>query len=644
MPGLLLDTMIYLAAAVLVVPLAKRVGLGSVLGYLIAGVLIGPFVFGYLAEGSEGLMHFAEFGVVMMLFLVGLELEPRTLWRLRTPILGVGGLQVLATAALCTGLAMAFGLGWRGAIAVGMTFSLSSTAIVLQSLGEKGLLGTAGGRTSFAVLLFQDIAVIPMLAALPLLVGDVAAGGGDVTHDAGDVAHATTLLAGQPGWVQTLGTLAAVGLVVGAGRYLVPPLLRYVARTRQRELLTGVALLLVVTTAVLMTAVGLSPALGAFLGGVVLANSYYRHELESDLEPFKGLLLGLFFMTVGASIDFALVAARPGLIAGLVALLIVAKWVVLFGLGRGFRLGADQTMLFAFGLAQTGEFAFVLLSLIDQRGILDGATVGTLLVVVAISMALTPLLMLFNERVLQPRLGTREGVSASAKPMDDIAERRRIIVAGFGTFGAAVSRFLGANGVRATILDSDSDRVELLRRMGFEVYYGDATRFDLLATAGAAEAEAIIIGLPEPELNLQLVETVKKHFPGLHIIARAFDYADTYDLMDAGVLHIHREKIRTGVAAATDALRLLGFRNYQLHRHARRFLEYDARALKSLAAVRNDPERYAAAVRTAVADAELLLSADLDPTRVARDLGWDSASLVAEYGAPGPSANSDSHP
>ncbi len=625
-PGLLLDTLIYLAAAVLVVPLAKRIGLGSVLGYLIAGVLIGPFVFGYLGEQGEGLMHFAEFGVVMMLFLVGLELEPNVLWRLRTPILGMGGLQVLATAVLCMGIAMGFGFAWQPALAIGMTFSVSSTAIVLQTLGEKGLLGTAGGRSAFAVLLFQDIAVIPMLAVLPLLAVDAVVG-----HDAGHDEHATTLLDGWPGWAQALGTLGAVALVIVAGRYLVPPLLRYVARTRQRELLTGVALLLVVTTAVLMTAVGLSPALGSFLGGVVLANSYYRHELESDLEPFKGLLLGLFFMAVGASIDFELVAARPGLIVGLLGLLLLVKWLVLYGLGRGFRLGADQNMLFAFGLAQTGEFAFVLLSLIDQRGILDPEVVGILLVVVALSMAVTPLMMMFNERVLQPRLGTTESGDASATA-DDIDEKRRIIVAGFGTFGAIVSRFLGVNGVRATILDSDSDRVELLRGMGFEVYYGDATRFDLLETAGAAEAEAIIIGLPEPELNLQLVETVKRHFPNLHIIVRAFDYADTYELMDAGVLHIHRETIDNGVAAATDALKLLGFRSYQLRRQAARFRAYDERALKSLAAARSDPGRYAETVRSAVADAETLLVADLDPTRYARDVGWDAASMVEEYG------------
>ena len=626
--GLLFDTLVYLGAAVVVVPIAKRVGLGSVLGYLLAGVLIGPFVLGFMGEegeGSEGLMHFAEFGVVMMLFLVGLELKPSLLWRLRGSILGLGGLQVLATAALAGGIAMGFGFTWQQGLAIGMTFAVSSTAIVLQTLGEKGLLGTAGGQGAFSILLFQDIAVIPMLAVLPLLATGHAPG----EHEGAE--HGASLLAGLPGWAQALGTLGAVGLVVVAGRYLVPPALRFVAGSRQRELLTGVALLLVVATAVLMNAVGLSPALGTFLGGVVLANSYYRHELESDLEPFKGLLLGLFFMAVGASIDFELVVAQPLLIAGLLALLLLVKWVVLFALGKGFKLGLDQGFLLAFSLAQTGEFAFVLLSLIDAQGILPDEVIGVMLVVVALSMAVTPLLMLFNERVLQPRLGTLQE-DASAKPPDAIEEKRKVIVAGFGTFGAVVSRFLSANGVRATILDSDSDRVELLRKMGFEVYYGDATRFDLLETAGAAEAEMIVIGLPNPEANLQLVHTVKKHFPDLHIIARAFDYADTYELMDAGVLHIHRDVIQNGVAAASAALEIMGFRRYALHRAARRFLDYDVQALKTLAASRHDEDAYAEAVRTEVRSAEAQLVAELKGGMGRRDLGWDSRGLVEEFG------------
>ena len=621
-----MDATVYLAAAVVVVPLAKRVGLGSVLGYLIAGVLIGPFLLGFIGEEGEELMHFAEFGVVMMLFLVGLELEPRLLLRMRTSILGMGGTQVVATTVVIGGMAYGFGLTWQAALAVGMTFALSSTAIVLQTLGEKGLLQTTGGRGSFSVLLFQDIAVIPMLALLPLLVVGGAAGA------EGDAEHATGVLGELPAWARTLGTLAAVAFVIVAGRYLAPPLLRLAASSRQRELLTGTALLLVVGVAVLMTAVGLSPALGAFLGGVVLANSYYKHELESDLEPFKGLLLGLFFMAVGASIDFNLIAAAPLLILALVALLMVTKAIILFGVGRWFGMRLDQNLLFALGLAQTGEFAFVLLSLIRQEGILGDDTVGILLVVVAISMALTPLVMLLNERVLQPRFGTVENDSAPARPPDEVEEQRRIIVAGFGRFGAVVGRFLGANGVRATILDNDSDRVDLLRRMGFEVYYGDATRFDLLETAGAAEAEAIVIGLPTAERNLLLLETVNKHFPHLRTVVRAFDYDDTYELMDAGADQICRDTLHNGVDAGKRVLHLLGLRAHLLERNAKRFLRHDAAALESLAAARGDEDRYVDAVRSAVTDLETQLRSDTAPASYAGDFGWDSASLVREYG------------
>ncbi len=623
-PDLLFQAMIYLAAAVIVVPLAKRIGLGSVLGYLLAGIIIGPYLIGFIGEEGEDLMHFAEFGVVVMLFLVGLELEPAVLWRMRVPILGMGGLQVAVTTVAIGGLAYLFGLNWQASLAIGLTFSLSSTAIVLQTLAEKGLIDSSGGRSSFSVLLFQDIAVIPILAILPLLA--VGRGGADT-----GASHSGGYLEGHPAGMRALLILVAVGTVVVAGRYLVPPLLRFVARARQRELLTGVALLLIVAVAFLMASVGLSPALGTFLGGVVLANSYYKHELESDLEPFKGLLLGLFFMAVGASIDFILIAAMPGTVLGLVVLLVVVKVSVLFLIGRKFKLGLNQNLLFSFGLAQTGEFAFVLLSLIQQEGIVPGQTVSLLLVVVAVSMALTPLIMMVNERFLQPRFGVTEQ-RAVVTPAGELPTARRIIVAGFDSFGAVVGRFLGANGVRATILDNDSDRVERLRAMGFEVYYGDATRFDLLETAGADRAEAIVIGLSTPELNLQLVETVKKHFPHLHQVVRAFDYEDTYKLMDAGVLHIFRDTLYNGVAAGNQTLRLLGFRAYQLERHAKRFIQHDLAALHTLAAVRDDTSRYNDAVRGSVENMEEQLRSDLDPGSYQYDSAWDSKSLVQEFG------------
>ncbi|MEM6398577.1 MAG: monovalent cation:proton antiporter-2 (CPA2) family protein [Bacteroidota bacterium] len=625
--SLLFDAMIYLMAAVVVVPLAQKLGLGSVLGYLIAGIIIGPFLLGFIGEEGDELLHFAEFGVVMMLFLVGLELEPRLLWRLRTPILGMGGAQVVASTVVIGGIAFFVGLHWNEALAVGMTFALSSTAIVLQTLNEKGLMKTRGGQSSFAVLLFQDIAVIPILALLPLLALNHVVGGAE----GGDHGHSGGAMENLPAYLQTILTIAAVAFVVLAGRYLVPRLMRIVAATRQRELLTGAALLLVIAVAVLMTLVGLSPALGAFVGGVVLANSHYKHELESDLEPFKGLLLGLFFMAVGASIDFNLVMENPLLVMSLVLGLLVIKASILFIIGKSFKLGLDQNFLFSLGLAQTGEFAFVLLSFIKQEGILPNDSVALLLVVVAISMAATPLLMLFNEKVLQPKFGTLEKVK-EARPADAIEDQRSIIVAGFGRFGAVVGRFLGANGVQATILDNDSDRVEVLRKMGFEVYYGDATRFDLLESAGAAEAKAIIIGLPTPEENLTLVEVVKKHFPHLHIVVRAFDYMDTYELMDAGVLHIFRDTIRNGVAAAGEALKLMGFRSYQIEHYAHRFLEHDTKALRSLAAVRTNESEYHNMIRTAVSDLEQQMKSDLGPYKTPQGAGWDSESLVEEFG------------
>jgi CPA2 family monovalent cation:H+ antiporter-2/glutathione-regulated potassium-efflux system protein KefB len=476
--GLLVQAFVYLAAAVIAVPIAQRLGLGSVLGYLLAGVAIGPFALGLLGTGGQDVMHFAEFGVVMMLFVIGLELQPALLWRLRGPILGLGGLQVLVSTAVLAAAAIALGLPARGALAVGMTLSLSSTAIVLQTLNERGVLGTAGGQSAFAVLLFQDIAVIPMLAIFPLL-----AEPGAVVSAAD--AHGEMVVSHLPAWGQTLAVLAAVGLVVAGGRFVLGPVLHQIARTRLREIFTAATLLLVVGIAILMSAVGLSPALGTFLAGVVLANSEFRHELESDIDPFKGLLLGLFFIAVGASIDFGLILEQPLVIIGLVAGIIATKLAVLLVLGRAFRLGVDQALLLAFALPQVGEFAFVLFSFADQQGVLAPTMTGPLVAAVALSMAVTPLLLLVNERLIQPRTGTRV---APARQADVVDEGGTVLIAGFGSFGATVGRLLRASGVHTTVLDIDSDRVDLLRRMGLTVYYGDATRHDLLHAAGAARA------------------------------------------------------------------------------------------------------------------------------------------------------------
>lgn len=616
------EAFVYLTATVIAVPVAKRLGLGSVLGYLLAGIIIGPFVLGLVGEEGADVMHFAEFGVVMMLFVIGLELEPAMLWRLRGPILGLGGLQVVVTTALVMAIAWALGLPWNQALAVGLILSLSSTAIVLQSLSEKGLMRTGGGQSAFAVLLFQDIAVIPMLAVFPLLATPALLAGahGDDGHGA-----ATTLVAGLPAWAQTLAVLGAVATVILAGRFVLRPLFRLIAATRMREIFTAATLLLVIGTSLLMAQVGLSAALGAFLAGVVLASSEYRHELESDIEPFKGLLLGLFFISVGASIDFALIFSQPFLILGLVIGIVLVKFAVLFALARSFRLTLDQGLLLAFALPQVGEFAFVLFSFANQEGIFDTTVSNPLVAAVALSMALTPLLLVANERWVAPRFGTPE--KATHEP-DVIDEQQPVIIAGFGSYGATVGRFLKANGIPTTVLDIDSDQVELLRRLGLKVYYGDASRHDLLHSAGAEKARMIVLALDSPEKTLELVHTVKKHFPQLVIFARAFDWEDSYQLIEAGVDYVYREALDSSLRLGEDILRSLGVRAYQAHRATRKFLRHDDQSLHVLAAHRReDRTTYLNAARRRIEDLEQIFEADRTETDLSRDEGWDSDSL-----------------
>jgi monovalent cation:proton antiporter-2 (CPA2) family protein len=620
----LFQAFVYLAAAVVAVPVAQRLGLGSVLGYLLAGVAIGPFGLALLGTGGQDVMHVAEFGVVLMLFVIGLELQPALLWQLRGPIVGLGGLQVSLTSVLVASLAVAAGLQWREALAVGMTLSLSSTAIVLQTLNEKGLLKTAGGQGSFAILLFQDIAVIPMLALFPLL---ALPGGPGGTVEHGEVAHGATLVSALPAWAQTLAVLGAVAAVVVGGRFMVRPLFRALARTRLREIFTAAALLLVVGIALLMTQVGLSPALGTFVAGVVLATSEYRHELESDIEPFKGLLLGLFFIAVGASIDFALIVSRPLLIAGLVAAIIAVKFGVLLALARLFRLGTGQALLLAFALPQVGEFAFVLFSFAGQHGVLGPEVTAPLVAVVALSMALTPLALLINERLVQPRIGTRREAGRDA---DAVHEENPVLIAGFGGFGATVGRLLRANGIATTVLDHDSDRVDLLRRLGLTVYYGDATRHDLLHAAGAARAQLLVIALDTPAKTLTLVHTARRHFPQLKILARAFDWIDAHNLYAAGVEHVYREALDTSLRMGTDALRLLGFRAHHAHRSAQRFLRYDEQSVRELTERRSDGAVYIDAARARIEELERVLLADLSGPGMDRDAGWDPESLRDE--------------
>jgi len=614
----LFQAFIYLLAAVGMVPLAKKLGLGSVLGYLLAGVIIGPALLGFVGKEGEDIMHFAEFGVVIMLFIIGLELEPQLLWRLRKSILGMGGLQILLTAVIVAAVAMASGVFWKQSLALGFILALSSTAIVLQTLNEKGLMKTEAGQSSFSVLLFQDIAVIPMLALFPLLVSLPPEG--DVTH------QAKTWVSNLPAALQALTVLAAVGVIIVGGRFLVRPLFRVIAATRLREIFTATALLLVVGIAVLMTQVGLSPALGTFLAGVVLANSEYRHELESDIEPFKGLLLGLFFIAVGASIDFSLMMRNPILILSLVVGLIVVKALVLFIIGRIFKLQKSQNLTFALALSQVGEFAFVLFSFSRQRGILSPQTTDTLIAVTALSMALTPLLLLLNEKLLQPALTLPD---EEEKEADAIEESNPVIIAGFGHFGNTVGRFLRAHRVQTTILDNDSDRVELLRKMGFKVYYGDASRHDLLEAAGASRARLIVISLEPSDKRLEMIETIKKHFPNLRMLVRAQNRYDAYDLMNAGMLHVYRETLDTSLRVGVDVMRFLGHRTYAAQRAARNFMKMDEENLKRLASIK-DMDEYIVTVREKMEELERTLQQDQNQFSGAIDRGWDEETLIEE--------------
>lgn len=600
----LFQALVYLAAAVLLVPFSKKLGLGSVLGYLIAGIIIGPALLGFVGSEGEDIMHFAEFGVVMMLFLIGLELEPEKLWGSRGAIIGLGGLQVALTTIIAGLLVYLAGIDWKASVVLGMIISLSSTAIVMQTLNEKGLMKTRAGQNAFSVLLFQDIAVIPMLALFPLLSGN--SGDANPNHSA-----VPTIVSGLPAWAHTLVVLGSVAAIVLAGRYLIRPLFNVIAKTRLREIFTATALLLIVGIAVLMTQVGLSPALGTFLAGVVLANSEYKHELESDIEPFKGLLLGLFFIAVGASINFQLIIQQPLMIISIVIAIMLVKALILFGLGKWRKLPAGQNVLFALSLCQVGEFAFVLLSFTMHEGIISKQVSDMMMAVVAISMAVTPVLMLVNERFLQPRIYARHREKDNGVEADEIDERNPVIIAGFGHFGNIIGRFLRAHNIGTTILDTDSDRLELLRKMGFKVYYGDASRYDLLLAAGAAHAKLIIIALEPPEKRIEMIETIKKHFPDLRMFVRAKNRYDAYDLMNAGMLHVYRETIDTSLRLGVDVMKILGYKQHSALRAAKKFFTYDEANLKHLSSIR-DTEEYIVTARSYIEELDKMLRSDME--------------------------------
>jgi CPA2 family monovalent cation:H+ antiporter-2 len=584
MDSFLLQATLFLGAAVIAVPIAARLGLGSVLGYLMAGLIIGPGL--GLVANTDDIRHFAEFGVVMMLFLIGLELEPRALWDMRHRLIGLGGLQIALTMAAVTACGSLLGLPWPTAVATGMVLSLSSTAIVLQTLNEKSLMTTQGGRSAFSVLLSQDIAVIPMLVVLPLLAVNPAmslAPDGSIDRHAGDGEHGAhgsmSLVEGLPDWGVALVTLGAIALIIVGGVYGARPLFRYIHTARLPEMFTAVALLIVVGIGFLMILVGLSPALGTFLAGVVLANSEFRHELESDIEPFKGLLLGVFFITVGAGIDTGAFLGEPLTILGLAIGLLALKGAILFVLGRLFGLRGRDQWLFTLGIAQAGEFGFVLISFALSTSVMSEALGGRLLLVIAVTMLITPLLFILYDQI-EHRLNER-GSEASAP--DEIDEQGPVIIAGIGRFGQIVNRMVQASGFKTVVLDHDMETIQLMRRFGFKGFFGDPTRPELLNAAGLQSASVLVAALDDPRAQNKLVAYARRVRPDLHIIARAHDRGHVYQLYRAGADDIVREMFDSAVRAGRYALENVGMSEYEAAVARDTFFQHDRETVRELA-------------------------------------------------------------
>ncbi len=554
--NLLFNALIYLAAAVIAVPLAKRLGLGAVLGYLLVGMAIGPWGLHLITEVHD-ILHFSELGVVLLLFVIGLELDPKRLWSLRRSIFGWGSAQVGACSALLAGCGLLLGADWRSALIAALGLSLSSTAIALATLAERNLSATPAGAAAFAILLFQDIAAIPMIALIPFL--------GDGAHPHGGL-----------GW---LGALKVAGLILAlvlGSRHLLRPLLRIIANTGMREIFTAFALLLVLGIGLLMQAVGLSMALGTFLAGVLLADSEYRHALESDLEPFKGLLLGLFFIAVGMAVDFGVLLAQPLLVLALVLLFLALKIGALYLLGKSFQIPRGQQALFAFLLSQGGEFAFVVFGAAATVGVVTPAVGSLLVVVVALSMVATPLLLVLYDKLIAPRF--RQQRPDDAIPPQD----NPVIIAGFGRFGQIIGRLLFANRISATVLDHDPDQIELLRKFGFKVFYGDATRTDLLQAAGAHNARILVVAIDDVDDSLALVDAARRAFPHLEILARARNVSHYYDLLDRGVGIIERETFEAALQLGGKLLQQLGFDSGRAQQVVQKFRAHNLQTLMAV--------------------------------------------------------------
>lgn len=581
MTDFLLLAFIFLFAGIVSVPIATRFGFGSVLGYLIAGIAISP-VLALLGVDVVSIQHIAEFGVVMMLFLIGLELEPRQLWNMRIQLLGLGGGQILLTVLAVTGVSLIFGQPWSISIAIGLVLALSSTAIVLQTLSEKGLMKSPGGQSSFSILLTQDIAVIPFLAVIPLLavpeVAALAGTHGDEGHGDGGHGLSLSLVEGLNEWQTAIVTLAAIGTVILGGNFLTRPAFRFIAMAGLRELFVATALSMVVGIALLMSLVGLSPALGTFIAGVVLANSEYRHELESDLDPFRGLFLGVFFMTVGAGINFALLWNSFAITIGLTLGMITLKMVILWILGTLFGLRGTDRWLMTLGLAQAGEFGFVLLSFSVANNVLPAAVSDQLLLVIAISMLLTPLLFIFFERVISAR-----AVAGEAREADEIDEPGEVIIAGYGRIGTVVDRMLQAAGYKTTVIDYDSHQIDSLRKFGERVYYGDATRPDLLMAAGIERAKVLVICIDNPDQVTKLADYAISTYPNLHVVASARNRHHVYELWRVGCRDIIRETYDSALRIGRSTLEATGIPRDKAELLVEAFNEMDRKAMLEVA-------------------------------------------------------------
>ncbi|HET6338645.1 MAG TPA: glutathione-regulated potassium-efflux system protein KefC [Polyangiales bacterium] len=604
--GLLFDAVLYLGAAVVFVPIARKLGLGSVLGYLCAGCVIGPFGFHFVRD-VQSILHFAELGVVLMLFVIGLELDPKRLWTMRRDVFQGGAMQLFACGAGLTGLALALGIPWRGAMVSGLALALSSTAIAVQTMKERNLMNTPLGHTTFAILLFQDIAAIPLIGLVPLL--------------SQGAEHST-----ESGWVGAAKVLSAIVIVVFIGRFLTRPALRVVAKTDLRELFTAFALLLVVGIALLMSLAGVSMALGAFLAGVLLASSEYRHALENDIEPFRGLLMGLFFIAVGMSIDFGLFARQPGLVLLVIGAFLAVKAVALAVLSKSLSVSPAQRWLFAALIGQGGEFAFVVFGVAREARLLPGEWDGIFTLAVALSMAATPIMLLGYDYVSARRESQR------AKTYDEITDHDApVIIAGFGRFGQIVGRLLFAARIKVTVLDHDPDQVEFLRRFGFRVFYGDATRLDLLQAAGAGTARLLINAIDDVDASVQLTDLVREHFPKLHMVARARNVTHYFELRARGVEVVERETFESALHAARGALVKLGIAPYEAREQADRFRQHNVRTLEAmLPNYRDETSRLSVAHAGRVELEDQFERDRVEMDRIGAAVGWhedlDSAS------------------